>query len=92
MTHADFFRISAERREGIQRIARELQSGRRVALSTHINADGDGCGSEAALVRLLAQRGMPAHIVNPTPWPDLFDFLLTDDVEDRSGAGCDYRP
>lgn len=86
MTH-DLFRISAERREGIHRVARELVPGRRVALSTHINADGDGCGSEAGLARLLAQHGMAAHIVNPTPWPDLFDFVLGDDVEDRSADG-----
>lgn len=87
MTHGDFFRISEERREGIRRITRELVPGRRVALSTHINADGDGCGSEAGLARLLAQRGMAAHIVNPTPWPDLFAFLLADDVEDRTADG-----
>jgi len=89
VTQVDFFKISAARREGIQRVARELQPGRRVALSTHINADGDGCGSEAGLARLLAQRGMAVHIVNPTPWPDLFDFLLADDVEDRSADGGD---
>jgi phosphoesterase RecJ-like protein len=89
VTHRDFFNISAERREGIRRIARELQHGRKVALSTHINADGDGCGSEAGLARMLVQRGMAVHIVNPTPWPDLFDFLLADDVEDRSADGAD---
>jgi phosphoesterase RecJ-like protein len=58
-----------------------------VALSTHINADGDGCGSEVALVRLLAQRGIEAWIVNPTPWPAMFDFLLGDDVRERSAEG-----
>ena len=89
MTQGDFFKISADRREGIHRVAKELRSGRRVALSTHINADGDGCGSETALARVLAQRGMAVHIVNPTPWPDLFDFLLADDVEDRSADGAD---
>jgi phosphoesterase RecJ-like protein len=85
--HGDFFKISADRRERIQRIARELVPGRRVALSTHINADGDGCGSEAGLARLLTQRGMAVHIANPTAWPDLFDFLLADDVVDRSADG-----
>lgn len=88
-TNRDFFPISFERREGIRRIGRELVPGRRVALSTHINADGDGCGSESALARLLAQHGMSVHIVNPTPWPDLFDFLLGDDVEDCSADGPD---
>jgi phosphoesterase RecJ-like protein len=87
MTHQDFFKISAERREGIQRVAREFQAGRRVALSTHINADGDGCGSETALAQLLRQRGMAVHIVNPTPWPELFDFLRTDEIIDRSADG-----
>ena len=88
MSHGDFFTISAERREGIQRVAREFQAGRRVALSTHINADGDGCGSEVGLARMLAQRGMQVHIVNPTPWPSLFDFLLGDDVRERSADGA----
>jgi phosphoesterase RecJ-like protein len=88
MSHGDFFRISAERREGIQRIAQEFQAGRRVALSTHINADGDGCGSEVALARMLAQRGLQVHIVNPTPWPALFDFLLDDGVRERSADGA----
>ena len=53
-----------------------------------MNADGDGCGSETALARLLAQRGLTARIVNPTPWPSLFDFLLGDDVIDRTEKGA----
>jgi bifunctional oligoribonuclease and PAP phosphatase NrnA len=32
---------------------------------------------------------MQVHIVNPTPWPELFDFLLADDVEDRSADGAE---
>ena len=59
-----------------------------VALSTHINADGDGCGSQTALARLLGQIGIRAFIVNPTPWPELFRWLLGDDVEDRSASGA----
>jgi phosphoesterase RecJ-like protein len=85
--HQDFFRISPGRQEAIQRIGQELRPGLRAALTTHINADGDGCGSEAAMARLLAQRGLTVHIVNPTPWPDLFAFLLDDDVQDRSDDG-----
>ncbi len=54
--------------------------GMTVALSTHINADGDGCGSEVAFALLLAQRGVTARIVNPTPWPSMFEFLLGDVV------------
>jgi phosphoesterase RecJ-like protein len=64
-----------------------LRPGQQVALSTHINSDGDGCGSEAALARLLGQMGITAHVVNPTPWPPMFTFLLGDDVRDRSADG-----
>jgi phosphoesterase RecJ-like protein len=86
--HIDHLSLSAGRRAGIQRLARELVAGRCVALSTHMNADGDGCGSEAALARLLAQRGLAARIVNPTPWPALFDFLLGDEVDNRTAEGA----
>jgi phosphoesterase RecJ-like protein len=86
--HTDYLRISPERRAGIQGIARELVAGRQVALSTHMNADGDGCGSESALARLLAQRGLESRIVNPTPWPGLFDFMLGDDVVESTDRGA----
>jgi phosphoesterase RecJ-like protein len=86
-TITDPIEIPLQRRAAIERLAAELHGGDRVALSTHINADGDGCGSEAALARLLAQMGLTAHIVNPTPWPPMYGFLLGDDVRDRSSEG-----
>lgn len=76
----DLLAVSAHRREATERLARELRAGRSVVLSTHINADGDGCGSETALARLLQQMGMTVTIVNPTPWPAMFDFLVGDDI------------
>ncbi len=76
------------RRDAIRRLAEALPAGGRVALTTHINADGDGCGSEAALARLLRQRGIEAFVVNPTPWPEMYRFLLGDDVLDRSADGA----
>ena len=85
--HVDLLTVPAHRRSVIERFAAEFVAGRRVALSTHINADGDGCGSESALARLLAARGMRPVIVNPTPWPSLFDFLLGPDIEERSAKG-----
>lgn len=90
MSHSvqDFLKIPEARREGIERLNREFVPGRRVALSTHMNADGDGCGSEVALACLLAQRGLDVKIVNPTPWPELFRFLLGDDVRDESAKGA----
>lgn len=81
---ADLLAIPAGRTAAIERLATELRAGRSVALSTHINADGDGCGSEVALARLLTQLDIDARIANPTPWPAMFDFLLGDDVRNES--------
>ncbi|HEV8409039.1 MAG TPA: bifunctional oligoribonuclease/PAP phosphatase NrnA [Gemmatimonadaceae bacterium] len=69
------------------RLAAELRPGQKIALSTHLNSDGDGCGSETALARLLGQMGITAFIVNPTPWPEMFTSLLGDDVQDRTAEG-----
>ncbi len=84
----DLLAVPAARRTAIHQLAAELRPGMTVALSTHINADGDGCGSQTALARLLGQMGVRAIIVNPTPWPELFRWLLGDDVEDRSAEGA----
>jgi bifunctional oligoribonuclease and PAP phosphatase NrnA len=86
--HPDLLAVPAERRAAIERLAAELRAGRRVALSTHMNADGDGCGSEAALSRILGALGLDARIVNPTPWPAMFDFLCGDGVRDLSAKGA----
>jgi phosphoesterase RecJ-like protein len=83
----DLLSVPPNRRAAIEQIAAELTPGRKVAISTHLNADGDGCGSESALARLLAAQGLTPWIVNPTPWPDMFDFLLGDDVDDRTSRG-----
>src|SRR5437879_13881157 len=89
MSHTvrEFLTIPEPRRAAIQQLAREFVPGRKVALSTHMNADGDGCGSETALARMLMRRGLDVRIVNPTPWPSLFDYLLGDDVTDMTSKG-----
>src|SRR6185503_11724597 len=83
----DLLTVSKERKESIERLAREFRAGRSVVLSTHINADGDGCGSEAALARMLTSLGMTVRIVNPTPWPETYEFLLDADVVDATSEG-----
>src|SRR5579885_3655882 len=84
----EYLNIPDARRAAIESLDREFVAGRKVALSTHMNADGDGCGSETALARMLMQRGMDVRIVNPTPWPELFEYLLGDDVRDRTADGA----
>jgi phosphoesterase RecJ-like protein len=70
--------VSAGRRRGARDIVRQLVPGSRVALTTHVNADGDGVGSEVALWHMLRARGLHPVIVNPTPYPDRYRFLLAD--------------
>jgi len=68
--------VPPERASAAHTVAAVLTSGRRVALTTHVNADGDGVGSEVALWHLLGARGLEPAIANPTPVPDRFAFLL----------------
>ncbi len=86
-TLPDLVAVPAHCAAAIERYSAQLSGARSVALLTHINSDGDGCGSEVALALLLAQRGMKVRIVNPTPWPEMFDFLLGD-VAERSAEGA----
>jgi phosphoesterase RecJ-like protein len=68
--------IPVERARAAEQVAALLAPGRRVALTTHVNADGDGVGSEVALWHLLTARGLRVSIANPTPMPERFHFLL----------------
>lgn len=47
-----------------------------MALTTHVNADGDGTGSEVAVASWLLRHGIRPVIVNPTPYPRQFRFLV----------------
>ena len=80
--------VDPARQDAIARIAVTLRGTKRVALTTHINADGDAAGSVAALARLLPQMGIEARIVNPTPWPVTFAFLLAGGLRDVGGRGA----
>lgn len=88
MADRTYLAVAPPRRAQIERLAGYFLRGRTVALSTHMNADGDGCGSESAMAALLAQRGMTVRVVNPTPWPHLFDYLLHADLRDATATGA----
>jgi phosphoesterase RecJ-like protein len=53
-----------------------FRPGTRVCLTTHVNPDGDGLGSEAGLAHLLLARGVQVVVTNPTPTPPRYDFLF----------------
>jgi phosphoesterase RecJ-like protein len=44
-------------------------------LTTHVNPDGDGLGSESALYVALKSMGKKVMVVNANPTPDLYYFL-----------------
>ncbi len=86
--------VPRERREALQGVLTHLLGASCILLTTHVNADGDGAGSEAALAIWLAQRGKRVRIANPTAYPDVYRYLLPDasvifDPGQRRGVGSD---
>lgn len=49
--------------------------GRGVVLATHVNADGDGLGSELGLYYFLESRGHQVAMINNDPVPKKYKFL-----------------
>lgn len=70
--------IPSHRHQAIQELLPLLSAAGKVVLTTHLNADGDGAGCEAALASWLAARGVEVVILNPTPFPSTLAFLLED--------------
>jgi bifunctional oligoribonuclease and PAP phosphatase NrnA len=73
--------VPAGRREALAEAARILTDARRVVLTTHVNADADGVGSEAALLAWLREQGVEVSVVNPTPLPDSLRWILPEGAE-----------
>ncbi len=73
------YTIPGHRRRAVKQASDAMRAARRVVLTTHLNADGDGAGSEVAVAAWLRANGSRAHVINPTPFPDAFRFLLPDD-------------
>jgi len=70
--------LSAEKLTAALALAQLLIPGKRVCLTTHVNPDGDGIGSEVALALLLQAQGLEVAIANPTATPARFEFLFRD--------------
>ena len=72
----DILAVPDTRAAALAPVLERMLASERVVLTTHVHADGDGCGSEAALAAWLEGRGVRVTIVNPTPFPKMFRFLL----------------
>ena len=74
------YRTPSARVPAVMEAKNILLASRRAVLTTHLNADGDGAGSEAALASWMRANGTEAWVINPTPFPDAFRHLF--DSED----------
>ncbi|HEY7681857.1 MAG TPA: bifunctional oligoribonuclease/PAP phosphatase NrnA [Gemmatimonadales bacterium] len=70
--------LPPERVRAARAFAQAIRPGLRICITTHVNPDGDGLGSEAGLAHLLKARGIDAVVTNPSPTPDRYHFLFRD--------------
>ena len=73
------YRTPAHRAVAVKQVRSALLASRSAILTTHLNADGDGAGSEAAVASWLRGNGSEAWIINPTAFPDSLRFLIEDE-------------
>ena len=80
----------------LESIRSTINEGQRFLITTHVNPDGDGIGSELALYQYLRSIGKEAHIINCSSMPDNFRFLLSDhevekfDEENSTGLFSEF--
>jgi len=63
-----------------QPIIEEIKKSKNVLLTTHVNPDGDGLGSELALYYCLKKMGIWAEIINDSTMPEEYKFLDPDSI------------
>ncbi|MGH7585804.1 MAG: DHH family phosphoesterase [Gemmatimonadales bacterium] len=68
--------LSLEKRAAAGVFAAAFSPGQRVCLTTHVNPDGDGLGSEAGLAHILQGLGVEVAVTNANATPPRFEFLF----------------
>jgi phosphoesterase RecJ-like protein len=69
-------KVPAHRIEPLRQLIDVVLGAQRIALITHVNADGDGAGSQAAVAAWLQSLDKQVHITNPTIFPDNYRYLV----------------
>ena len=67
--------IRKETHAAFDRLARAIDAARRIVLTTHINPDGDGLGSQVALREMLIAKGKDVSVLNHHGVPPSYRFL-----------------
>jgi phosphoesterase RecJ-like protein len=70
--------LPQDRLDAAREFARTFKPGQRLCITTHVNPDGDGLGSEVGLIHLLKAQGINAVVTNPSPTPERYRFLFRD--------------
>ncbi len=70
-----------------KRIAGKLKAATSIAVSTHVNGDGDGWGSACAIAHHFGPRGCDVRLLAASPLPDRFRFLLPDEAAPLAPGG-----
>ena len=78
--------VPPHRAQAARDVAAALTTARHVVLTTHVNADGDGIGSEVGLWHMLRARGVSVTIANPTRIPERFHFLIPEGADASAHA------
>jgi phosphoesterase RecJ-like protein len=73
----------------LREISDYLKTLDRVAITTHVGADGDAIGASAALLRLMRQLGAEAVFCHAEPVPEYLEWLLPDEALTEVPAGHD---
>ncbi len=68
--------IPSQRLDSALKIAALFRDARSMAISTHVNGDGDGWGSACALAYHFRPLGTQVHLLAASPFPDRFRFIL----------------
>ncbi len=76
----DLTQVPENRVALLQALAGQVLAAQNIVLLTHVNADGDGAGSEAAVAAWLREAGKNVRITNPTIFPASFRYLVDGDV------------
>src|SRR5438094_4385870 len=78
--------VPPARAQAARDVVAALTSARHVVLTTHVNADGDGIGSEIGLWHLLRALDVSVTIANPTRIPERFSFLIPEGADASAHA------
>ena len=62
-------------KSAIEEVTPLFKNHQKFVLTTHVNPDGDGIGSEVALAEWLVERGKKVSVINHSSTPEMYLFL-----------------